>query len=118
MKRRRKRAVVRLEEEERMEEKEERYLRRRWITATAMGDLLDCVLGGGGRLGKMESMERTCVVTCNQAENQWPHEHDNNCWPAVIIRWFTAPDNGDVVPIDLDDIVQSNLQDRDSEADS
>jgi hypothetical protein len=62
-------------------------------------------------------MGRTSIAAIDEAEDQWPHEHDDNGWPAVIIRWRTATDCSDVVPIGLYDIVQGNLQDWNTKAD-
>lgn len=63
-------------------------------------------------------MGRTGIIAVDEAEDQWPHEHDDNGWPAVVIGWGTAAYCCDVVPIGLDDIVQGNLQNRDSKANS
>jgi len=66
----------------------------------------------------MERVVLTSIIAVDDAKYQGPHEHDDNGWPAVIIGWGTAPDCCNVVPIDLDDVVEGNLQDWNSKANS
>lgn len=50
-------------------------------------------------------MGRTSIIAIDEAEDKWPHEHDDNGRPTIIIGWGTATDCCDVVSIDLDDIM-------------